>query len=183
MKIAVIGTPESGKSTLVFSLEFFFRKKGFKTGSVNFDLNAKKLKFKPFLDIRKIEKNQEKLLSNFQTIKKYLDRECSGLDFVFIDLGVPLDTLLTTDLPEIADAFLFVFADFSNLNVLNSLHAFLGKAFGDKPVLILKNKSDLKKRKTLMSSFSSEKPFIEVCGVDRRGFEEIYSFVSELSKV
>ncbi|MCL5011583.1 MAG: ATP/GTP-binding protein [Candidatus Marsarchaeota archaeon] len=183
MKIAVIGTPGSGKSTLVFSLELFFRKKGFKTGSANFDFNAKKLKFKPFFDVRKTEKNLEKFLSNLQTAKKYFNSECEDLDFVFIDIGAPLETLLTTNLPEIADAFLFVFADFSDLSVLNALHTFLSDAFKGKPVVFLKGKSDLKKKKTLMSSFSNAKQlFIEVCGVDRRGFDEVYSLILSLKE-
>lgn len=181
MKIALIGTPGSGKSTLVFSLASFFKKKGFRTGSANFDFNAKKLKFQAFFDVRKIEKNQDKLLSNFYEIKKDFDGECEGFDFIFIDLGVPLDVLLTSEFPDLADVFFFVCSDFNDLNALNSLKAFLSKTFG-KPVVILKSKSDLKKKRTLMSSFSIAKPFIEVCGVDRRGFDEVYKIISALSE-
>jgi|GEM_PF-2660623 len=178
MRIAVFGTPGSGKSTLVFSLESFFRKKGFKTGSANFDFNVKKLKFKPFFDVRKFEKSQSKMFLNFQSVKKRFDSACEGLDFVFIDLGVPLDVLLTSELPELADVFFFVLSDFSDLNVLKSLDGFLREVLG-KPVVILKSKSDLKKKRTLVltSEFSQEKPYIEVCGVDRRGFDEVYKTV------
>jgi GTPase SAR1 family protein len=181
MKIAIIGTPGSGKSTLVFSLASFFKKKGFKTGSANFDFKAKKLKFHAFFDIRKIEKNEEKVVSNFQVIKKVFDGACEGFDFVFIDLGIPLDVLLTSEFPELADVFFFVCSDFNDLNALHSLQGFLSKAF-DKTTIVLKSKSDLKKKKTLMSNFSTGKPFIEVCGVDRRGFDDVYKAVSSLNE-
>ncbi len=181
MNIALIGPQGSGKSTLVFSLSSFFRKKGFKTGCANFDLNAKKLKFNAFFDARKMEKSQDKLLLNFWMVKKKFNDDCKDFDFVFIDLGASLDTLITTNFSDIADVFLFISTEFNGPAELNTIKKIISSIIGGKPVIVIKSKSDLKKKTTLITAGNYGKnEFLEVCGVDRMGFEEIYKAVENL---
>ncbi|HEV8290065.1 MAG TPA: ATP/GTP-binding protein [Candidatus Norongarragalinales archaeon] len=193
MRVGIIGTEQSGKTTLAFAFSKHCEKKGFSVAVCNMDPSLRTSKYPIDWDVRKIIKSKHADVKTYEAIaqdkqtQKALDSLKARL--VFLEFKGGLDDFLVADagvvLRRYCDALLFVMDSSSiregrhDFDVADALEH-LSKRTG-LPVVGVLNKNDVGRKKLKdggLHSFENARSgktdgVVLVSALERYGFEDL----------
>ncbi len=164
--IALIGPPQSGKSTLAFSFSKFLEKKGFKVAVANMGGSAKAPKYKPFWDVRDKKQAKQDL---FKLAKS------GGIEILLLDYTAPFEAFFFSPETQLkkADVILLVFeANTAEHEDAETLAKALAQNL-EKKVVPVENKVELVKTR-----FAFPSKVISVSAWEKIGFDKLLKEIS-----